>query len=793
LFANAVFDATQAKRLFVLFGLGGIIGAFTGGEVTSVIVDAFGVSTENLLLFCAGFLAICIILVNTVWTIKKKSDTNTPTPSRQRKQPKENYAEILKLIKKSRHLLLIVGIIAMIMATASFVDYQFKTVSALSFPPAFVLVDPTRDLTSFLGKFYGRLSLISFLFQMFISYRFLRLFGVGGAIFLLPLALLGASTTMLLVPGLVAAVLLRGSDGVFKYSIDKTARELLFLPVPLDVKKRTKVFIDVFVDRWFRGLAGGVLLVLVAVFHLSVRQLSIVVIGMLAIWLFMVFRMRKEYVEAFRRALERREIDLSEVRLNIAEASTLGTLKAALGSSNERQIVYSLDMLHSVQDAEILGAVRPLLSHKSPEIRAKAIAVLRSNDDASYGGEMEGFLDDPDPAVRREAIHYLCDQPGVDRLQRLENLLGDQKVDIRATAVACIAEHGRPDEKRLLDDDLIRELISEEGAQGEFVRLQVAEALGSVDRPTFKGYLLQLLDDPSPAVVNEAMRSAGRTGDRQFVPHLLDRIADKRYRKGAREALAAYGDRVVGTLSDHIGDPSYDITIRSNLCRVLRRIPTQHSVDALISILDHAEPTLRYHVIKALNSLRANYPDLGFSHEALNGALIDETESYYAILQILTIEDRMEDDADKLLHRALSEKIDEILERIFRLLGLSYSQKDIHGAYLGIIGHKRELRASAVEFLDNVLKKETKKYLFPIVDSITLDLRIQKGQELFGIHISNHDEALRYLIAGRDPWLKACAIFTLREDASDELRQLAREKTEDPDPVVRETARLVVL
>ncbi|MDH3216678.1 MAG: hypothetical protein OEN01_10335, partial [Candidatus Krumholzibacteria bacterium] len=385
LLANAVFDATQAKRLFVLLGLGGIVGAFTGGEVTSLFVNTFHVSTENLVLFCIGFLATCILLVNLVWMIQRSGAADIHMPSRARRQPKESYAEMFRTIKRSRHLLLIVGIIAMTMATASFVDYQFKTVSVSSFPSK-------PELTSFLGKFYGRLSLISFVFQLFVSYRFLRLFGVGGAILLLPLGLLGGSVAMLLVPGLFSAVLIRGTDGVFKYSIDKTGRELLFLPVPLDVKKRTKVFIDIFVDRWFRGFAGAALLLLVGVLHLSIRQLSIVVLGLILIWLVMAFRMRGEYVNAFRRALERREIDVSELRQNISEASTLDTLKAALTGTNERQLIYSLEMLAGVQDPGLSDAIRPLLKHPSADVRLRATKALRPDGDDGLDSDMEALL-----------------------------------------------------------------------------------------------------------------------------------------------------------------------------------------------------------------------------------------------------------------------------------------------------------------------------------------------------------------------------------------------------------------
>ena len=217
LLANAVYDASQAKRIFVPLGIAAILGAFTGGQVTNIIVSIFGVSTENLLLFCIGFLIICGLMIHLIWRFSQAAAEEQPRrKSRERgEKRKENLGRIFSTIKGSRYLLLIVGILTVTMMVATFIDYQFKTVSLMAF-------DNKDDLTSFLGAFYGYLSLAGLLFQLILSYRFLRIIGVTGVILFLPIGLLLGSAAMLVWPGLIAGVMLRGADGAFKYSIDKT-------------------------------------------------------------------------------------------------------------------------------------------------------------------------------------------------------------------------------------------------------------------------------------------------------------------------------------------------------------------------------------------------------------------------------------------------------------------------------------------------------------------------------------------------------------------------------------------
>ena len=132
------------------------------------------------------------------------------------------------------------------------------------------------------------------------------------------------------------------------------------------------------------------------------------------------------------------------------------------------------------------------------------------------------------------------------------------------------------------------------------------------------------------------------------------------------------------------------------------------------------------------------------------------------------------------------------LEQIFRLLGLRYPSKDIYNAYQGIISNKKILRASAVEFLDNVLGSDFKKYILPVLEQDYSKAVIKQSEKLFNIRIENISQALEILIKGEDTWLKACALFIIPEEKLEDLKYLVKEAIHDRDPVVRETAELVI-
>ncbi len=782
LMANAVYDATQAKRIFVLLGSSAIIGSFVGGEVTAFLVSEGGIATPDLLYFCGGFLLVCTCLSFLIW---RRLDERRARPRRRStvRPHAAGFRDSLRTVARHRHLRLIVGIIAAAMMAGTLVDYQFKTISVATFTQE-------RELASFLGQFYGRLSLVSLLLQLLLVQRLLRWVGVGGVILFMPVGLLLGSVGLFVFPGIIAAVLLRGTDAAFEYSLDKTGRELLYLPVPLDVKERTKVFIDMFVDRWFRGLAGVLLLLLTVVLDFSVPQIALVVIGVIALWIVFCLKIRIEYVNAFRTALQRREIDLSEIRHAIGESSTIKSLLASLQSRNEREVVYALTMLESVNDAGVLAHLPPLLEHDSPEVRRRVLSLLHVDRDPAVTGEAERLLADADPEVRIEAMRYLLNDAG-RRSQLIASYLAADNPQLAATAIACVGRHGSDSEREAVTPALAQR-VADQLDDRDPTLVIFLRSLGSFSHPEFAAYLERMLDSDSARAVRATIAGIAELKDLLLLPRLIELLRDRRFRPDAGRAIAAYGPTVLLRLADDLQRPDLAMEIRRHIPRTMVGLPIQATVDSLVEALSTVEPELTFYVMKALNKLRARHPELRFPAESVDAALVEQTRMYYAIANVLAVKGGAVSAADSLLQRALEEKQTANLERIFRLLGLRYPPDDIYSAWQGIVSSERAMRANAIEFLDNLIHSGIKRYLLPILDNLPSATLIRKGEELFGQRFDGREEALAYLLDGNDPWLKSCAIYASSSSLSPRLRRRIEAAADDAHPTVRETARAVI-
>jgi len=751
LLANALFTASQSKRIFTLLSAGAIVGAIAGGEVTGLLVEGLGVGSENLLWGAAATLLGATGLGAWIRHYYRENGAGRTADVGETGAGEPEASGALSIIRNSRHLQLIVGILVLMVVVTTLVDYQFKTVAARAYPSE-------EGLTTFMGHFYGRVSIVALLVQFVLAPRLMRVVGIGGALSVLPGMLAVGTVGMLAMPGLLAGVFLRGSGQSLKHSLDKTGRELLFVPVPLEKKKRVKVFVDLFVDQGAQGVGGLLLLGLAYGAGLSVQMLSVVTLALIAVWGALAYGVRQTYVDQFRTRLrEQGRTDdgpSAEEGADEEASAELDELLDALCSHAETDVLWALGELEDKSGAVPVEALLCLLDHPSSTVREQAIRLLRVREVGNVGDEVAEALRDPDPDVQLEAARYLYCQLTDNHLERLQMALRHEDPQIQAAAVGLIAEEGTIEEYRLVSESLLHRLVSTEGERGHEARTQVARILGVLDRPYRNELLHRLLRDEVPSVVRAALRAAGQTGDPSFVHVLVRRLADDAYEAEAQEALKAFGEEVFGTLYDHLVDAALPLAARRRLPAVFVAHPSRFGLLLLVRSLGHVPVPVRHAVVRALSRIH-NAGDFDVDPGPIDAAIERDIKHYAALGQILRLCRDGASGEDLPEPARVQSFREEALERVFRLLGLRYDQRDIYDAYLGITSADPSLRDSAVEFVDNLVDYTTRRVLLPLLDDPEGEQALHIGQQYFDLRLRRPRAARRYLERVDDPRLDA--------------------------------------
>ena len=279
--ASVVLTTREAKRTFGLIGSGAILGWVVGGMATRLAVGEYG--TEVMLLLTAAAQLACAGLVQVVWRRRPGSvDGHDPASP-------GGLPAALTIITGSRYLKAIGAVILLSSLATTVEAWQFKAIAKAAIPD-------TDALAMYFGTFNMGAGLLSLGLQLLLTGRLLRRAGIGVTLFIVPAALTVASVGVLATGTLVAATLLRGSDQVLRYSIDKATVELLYLPVPPAQTFTVKSFIDTVVYRMGDGLGGLLVLLFAAGFGWSPRQMAWVCLALLGGWMAAAAVARREYV-----------------------------------------------------------------------------------------------------------------------------------------------------------------------------------------------------------------------------------------------------------------------------------------------------------------------------------------------------------------------------------------------------------------------------------------------------------------------------------------------------------------
>ena len=580
---------------------------------------------------------------------------------------------------------------------------------------------------------------------------------------ILPLGLGSTALLILLTRQLWAPMFARVFDQSIRYTVDKTSREILFLPLPSDIKAKAKPFVDVTVDRFGRAANALILLVLIKPWglNLSWPQISYASLVVMAVWIVLALRAKRGYMVAFRRSLETDDVQAQDLRHAEPDLFTIETLVEELGHPDARHVLHAIDLLEGFDKRHLISPL--LLHHASPTVRARALRTLeaaRPDVQARWSAGIERMLKDEHPEVRAAAVAALAATRGEQAVGVMRPFLEDRDPRMVVTAAAALAD-SPAEEDVTAAEHALRTLALDTRQTAVSARREVAQALGHIKSPRFRHLLVPLMYDPAREVAEEAIRSAGRLGavDYLFVAPLLALLRNRLLKAHARQVLVGYGEGIVETLAYFMRDEEEDVWVRRHIPSTLALIPTQQSVDVLLSALDAPDGYLRYKALRALGRMKREHPELTIPTAPVEALVAKETSRYFNYLGLhynVVVRDPVA--KDTLLARALREKLGRTVDRIYYLLAMIYPWKDIAAARWTLEHASGRARAGALEYLDNLLTGQMRKRVIPVLDDVPLEEKVRRGNLLLKSRVRDVEDSLAQLVHDADQIVAATAI-----------------------------------
>ena len=312
-FCADVYTDERGRRLLPMIAIGATSGGVVGSRIVSYLVDSGLVPTEALLLLATMPLLASIGLTQIV----DRRETARSAPAARAGNGVQDAVSIIdgaRLVMVSRFMLAA----AVVTLLTNWVNTNgenllFRVVQeALAGKAAAQgISDPqaalqfTRDGTTiFYGDFFSWVNSLALILQAFAASRLLKYGGFATIALMLPVIALLSYSAMVMLPVLAIVKTMKIAENATDYSINNTARHVLWLPVSAGMKYRGKPAIDTLYARLGDGLAAVTVLVAIHVFALSVKAFLLFNLLLAAGWIVFTLMMIREHRRASRTAAD---------------------------------------------------------------------------------------------------------------------------------------------------------------------------------------------------------------------------------------------------------------------------------------------------------------------------------------------------------------------------------------------------------------------------------------------------------------------------------------------------------
>jgi ATP:ADP antiporter, AAA family len=689
--AARVFTLGEAKRLFAKIAIGAVVGSAIGAGVARLLFLAF--TARGLVLVAAiGFAASSVLSI--FLRVPKQAMTATVTP------PREELSAA-GVIWKSPYLIAI-GQLAIATAIAvTILDYAFKRALVQHFG---------NDIGPIVATVAFATNAVSGVIQIFFVPRILAAVGTVRSLRILPSLLSVGAVVGAFGPHILVVLGLRSIDGILRYSLSRTATELLFVPVSEAIRGRVKTLLDVVTQRGGQSVASLALLAVPIVLHTRVLLLGVAVSSF--VWLFLAMRIQPRYLSLFRSMVQEGSLQSVDA-LQALDQTGVEVLVEALSNERDEEVMLALDVLTARGKAKLVPTL--ILFHPSARVVVRALEIFAATGRRDATSLAWRLVSHADSSVRTQAVHTACALDFGET--RVRALLTHDDPLVVATALVELWARGAERQEEMARVDELLSPTGDPGAQTALLR-----ALATTRSRRLLTAALPLAEHAGVDVKIEIAKAVEADPIPEAIGAILPMLGGWATRDPARRALVAIGAPALAELVRIVDDPSSPPPIRLHVPRSISRFPADTAVPLLLGLLnDHPEGVIRYKALRGLGRLASDGAMVRLDDDALGRIIQRDLDWTTHAMQWLARLSHTEEpsapeakNARQLLVDLLIEKLVHAIERVFRVIALRYRGENWERIFEGL----RDLRRwdASRELLDGVLREPIRGRLLSLID-----------------------------------------------------------------------------
>lgn len=293
--ASDVLSRAQSLRWLPIIGAGAALGGAVGSFGAAPIARALG--TRPLLLVALVPLGAYVAIA---WWVHRREQS---LGARSRTAvADEGSRNTLRAVLEDRYLLLVAGLALLLSWVNTNGEYVLaQTVLDTSRASGADTASVERAVADFYAGFYGWVNVLGVGLQLIVTGPLLRRFGVGAALVVVPVLALVGYGAMAFVPILALVKVTKIIENAADYSLQASARHMLFLPTSRQARYTSRATIDALVVR-AGDVLSGLLVCAGTAIHLGTREFAIINVVLASAWLFVVVAVSRRHAERARLA-----------------------------------------------------------------------------------------------------------------------------------------------------------------------------------------------------------------------------------------------------------------------------------------------------------------------------------------------------------------------------------------------------------------------------------------------------------------------------------------------------------